>query len=252
METIHFLGYILPETVKVSVHHSPLLKWEAPEHGIPMEYMINIADSKIDVECKVSEYRQALLAELRMRALDLCRASINLVAFQRGFGLTTILDTFVDPTGLTSIVQVHNPRLEAACTAFSLDSTFDEIHTLVRQDVHLSVVLNDLITALTMTHTAQINCARALDGLKHRIAAPGSKDPAAWRQMREALNLSEDYLKFITDRSTDPRHGKLPIISENDANEILLRAWTVVNRYFEHLKRKGAPLPQTEFPILAA
>jgi hypothetical protein len=41
-------------------------------------------------------------------------------------------------------------------------------------------------------------------------------------------------------------------LSENDANEILLRAWTVVNRYFEHLKRKGAPLPQTEFPILAA
>jgi hypothetical protein len=107
METIHFLGYILPETIKVSVHHSPLLKWEAPEHGISMEYMINITDSKIDVECKVSEYRQSLLAELRMRALDLCSASINLVAFQRGFGLTTILDTFVDPTGTTSIVQVH-------------------------------------------------------------------------------------------------------------------------------------------------
>ena len=250
MEIVHFLGHVEPQTVQVSIGHAPLIKWEAPEHNLSMEFTTHIAASKIDVECKVNRYGPELLVELRLRALDLCRASVNLVAMKMGFGLTTILDRFVDPSGAIMAIHVHNSDLAALCTAFDLTTNFDAVHLLVLQDVRLSVILNDMISGLTTTHTAQISCARVLDGLKHHIASAGTPDSVAWQQMRDALNVSEKYLKFVTEHSREPRHGKLPIISENDQREILRRTWIVMNRYLEHLKMGNAALPLADFPLL--
>jgi hypothetical protein len=40
-----------------------------------------------------------------------------------------------------------------------------------------------------------------MDRLKHLIAGPNAKDPQAWQQMRDALEISEDYLKYIIEHS---------------------------------------------------
>lgn len=249
MDIVHFLGFILPNNPIISIAGHPKMRMTAPEIGVDLLYTVDITNSKIDITCEVEpRYRDELLIELRMRALDICRAAVNLVAFSGGLGLMTVLDTFVDTVGNPTVVTIANPKLAAACTSFSA-ATFEDVHKFVREDIHLSVLLNDLIMAQTMTHTAQINCARVIDGLKNRIA-PGLKDKAAWAKFQETLNLGEDYLKFISKRSSDPRHGQLPIVTREEAGEIILRAWTVMNRYFEYLKGGSIKLESATYPVL--
>jgi hypothetical protein len=43
-----------------------------------------------------------------------------------------------------------------------------------------------------------VNCARAMDRLKHLIALPNASEKHAWKQMRDVLQIDERYLKFIT------------------------------------------------------
>ena len=101
------------------------------------------------------------------------------------------------------------------------------------------------------THVAPVNCARAMDRIKHLIASPGSTDAQAWRQMREALHIDEDYLKFITEASKGPRHGRPGHTPGIETTEATRRAWSVMNRYFEFVKRGRTPLATHQFNILA-
>lgn len=250
MPTIHLLGRVLPEVVKISVDHTPIVKWESPDISLTMEFTNHITDSRIDVECKLNRWDPDTFVPVYMRALDLGRASVDVIAFTMGYGLTVFLDTLVDPSGTRSTILLKDDSLPPLCTAFTLNKGFDEVHSMVLQDTALYMALNDLIVAITLPHVAPVNCARAMDRLKHLIALPGAKDKHAWQKMQDALRINEAYLKLITDHSAAPRHGKPINIPGAVTTEITRRAWTVMNRYFEYRKRNDGPLPLREFPTL--
>jgi hypothetical protein len=250
MATVHFLGRVLPKVVKVSLGHKPKLKWESPDIGLTMEFTNHITDSNIDVECTLNRWTPDDFVAVYMRALDLCRASVNVVAFAMGCGLTVFLDTFVDPSGAHSPILCNDDRLRPLCTAFTLTAGFDEIHAMVLQNPTLFMALNDLILAITLPHVSSVNCARAMERLKHLIAPNSTNDVKAWQQMREALRIGETYLKFITRHSVGPRHGSAVHVPGAVTTEVTRRAWTIMNRYFEYRKKGGAPLTAAEFPLL--
>lgn len=250
MPTVHFLGKVFPQVVLVSIDHKPTIKWEAPEVGLTMEFTNHIVDSQVDVECKLNRYTSGDLVPIYMRALDICRASVDLASFAMGYGLTVVVETFVDPTGSKSAVFPKDESLAPLCTAFTLTNGFDAIHTMVLGDWRLFSVLNDLIEAITLPHVSLVNCARAVERLRHLIASPGSNDKNAWKQMRDALRVDEAYLKFITDHSTDPRHGRPVYVPGNVTTEVTHRAWTIMNRYFEYRKNGSNPLLANDFPLL--
>jgi hypothetical protein len=87
--------------------------------------------------------------------------------------------------------------------------------------------------------------------LRH-IVSPSTPKGQAWRHLRDALNISEPYLKLITDVSTGPRHGDPTHIPGDMTVEITRRAWTIMNRFFEYKKRNAGALPLIEFPLLSA
>jgi hypothetical protein len=68
--------------------------------------------------------------------------------------------------------------------------------------------------------------------------------------MRDVLNLDLDYLKLISDASTNPRHGVPERAGGLLCSEVVLRTWNVMNRFFEYRKRGNVPLPLAEFPLL--
>ncbi len=250
MPTIHFLGRVLPEVAKVSLGHKPMLKWESPDIGLIMEFTNHITDSRIDVECRLNRWAPDDFVHVYMRAVDLCRASVNVVAFAMGCGLTAFLDTFVDPNGMHSPMLCGDDRLRPLCTAFTLTTGFDEVHAMVLQNPTLFMALNDLILAITLPHVSSVNCARAMERLRQLIAPDGGKDKKAWRQMRETLRIDEPYLKYITQHSVGPRHGSPVHVPGVVTTEVTRRAWIIMNRYFEYRKRGGAPLESAEFPLL--
>lgn len=249
MPTVHFLGRVLPEVIQVSIGDKSV-KWEAPELGLTMEFTNHIENSRIDVECKVNRYTPEDLVPVYMRALDLCRASVDLVAFTMGCGFTVHIETFVDPSGARSSILPKDDSLPPLCTAFTLANGFDEVHSMVLQDWRLFMALNDLVIAITLPHVSPVNCARAMERLKYLIASPTSKDKQGWQQMRHALQISEAYLKFITDHSADPRHGRPVHIPGRVTTEVTRRAWIIMNRYFEYRKRRSKPLSLNDFPVL--
>ena len=249
MLTVHFLGKVFPEELQVSVGHTPIIKWEDVEIGLTMEFTCRIVKSRIDVECKLNRFTAEDFVPAYMRALDLCRASVDVIAFAKGCGLTVYLDTFVGPNGVKSIIAFKDDRLPPLCTAFTLTEGVDKIHNMVLQEPGLFMALNDLIVAITLPHVSPVNCARAMERLRHLIASPGSSDKRAWQQMRDTLQIDKPYLRFITKHSTDPRHGRPVRIPGAVTNEVIRRAWIIMNRYLEYRKRTG-PLPEKDFPLL--
>jgi hypothetical protein len=216
-----------------------------------MEFTNHVVNSKIDIECRLNRFAPGDLVHVWMRAFDLARASIDLVAFATGCGLTVVLDTWVDPNGLKSRINPGDPpNLAPLCTAFTLTKDFDEVHQLVLSDPGFFMALNDLVNAIIYPHVSSVNCARCIEGLRHLIAAPGSTDKQAWEQMRQVLHIDRAYLQLITDTSTKPRHGDRIRVSGAVTTEITRRSWIIMNRYLEFRKRGSKPLPSTEFPLL--
>ena len=250
MPTVHFLGRVLPEPALVSVPSIAVRKWEDPELRLTMEFITHIANSKIDVECKLNTYNSEHFVNIYMRALDLCRVPVDLVAFKLGWGLSVVLEDFVGPSGVTTPIVCKDERLAALSTSFTLDNGFDLLCTKTSESVPLLMALSDLIAAITVPHISLVNCARAMDRLKHLIAPEGAKDGEAWRKLQEALRIEETYLKYITDHSKNPRHGRSGHTPGKVTTEVTRRAWTVMNRYFEYLKRGSTALPVNEFPLL--
>ena len=250
MQSIHFLGKILASPAHVTVASAPTIKWEAADLGLALEITCTIEESNIDVECRVEEYRPEYFDEFYRRALDICRAQVDLVAFKMGWGLTVVFEQFVDCNGIAAQIVHKNESLAPLCTAFSLDQGFDEIFAKVVLDIPLFMALRDLIEAISQPHLSPVNCARAMDRLKHLVATPGMNDKHAWQQLRQALQIDEAYLKYMTDHSANPRHGRPGHTPGIVTAEVTRRAWVIMNRYFEYLKRGNAVLDPSEFPLL--
>jgi hypothetical protein len=250
METIHLLGRVLPEPFSVTVSFQPTVKWEAEDIGMTFEFVCHIKNSTIDVECRLPKYRDEYFPMIYMRALDLCRAQVDLIAFKNGIGLTVLLDSFSNPAQVITPIVPKDDRLAAICSAFTLDQGFDEVCANVLQSIPVFMALRDLISSITVPHDSLVNCARAMDRLKHLVASPQANDKQAWAQLREALRLDEQYLKFITESSKNPRHGRPGHTPGSITTEVTRRAWTIMNRYLEYVKRGSNVLPEIEFPVL--
>ena len=99
-----------------------------------------------------------------------------------------------------------------------------------------------LIEAVLLPHRAALNCARAIRKLRSLFAQPGASPESQWLAIRERLQISRTYMQIITRSSgawTD----------ETALPEVTRRAWIVMNRLLEYLKR-GEALPLSEFPLL--
>jgi len=250
MQTVNFLGRVFPEPAQITIPFGESIIWEAPELSLSMEFTCRVEKSLIDVACRVPKYKPGHFDAIYMRALDLSRAQVDLVAFKMGLGATVMLETFVDPVGAKTPIVLKDDRLPTLCTAFTLEQGFNELLVKVIQSVPLFMALRDLVSAITVPHASPVDCARAMDRLKHLVAAPRSKDAQAWKQLRNALQIDEAYLKYITDHSAGPRHGRPGYTPGTATSEVTRRAWIIMNRYLEYLKRNNVQLPISEFPLL--
>lgn len=196
------------------------------------------------------KYKTEHFPAIYMRALDLCRAQVDLVGFKMGWGVTVVLEAFVNENGVTTPIFLKDETLGALCTAFASDKHFDELCVKVIQSPALFMALRDLVSAISLPHVSLVDCARAMERLKHLVAEPGAKDAQAWEQLREALHIEKTYLRFITDHSTGPRHGRPGHTPGIDTTEVVRRSWIIMNRYLEYLRRDGTSLPLAEFPLL--
>lgn len=242
MPKVQFNGHILPSIAKVTFTSGRAIKWESPDIDLALEIAVKIEDSAIQIDCETNRWEADLLLPVFMRALDICRTSVNLVAFSKGYGLRVHIDSYICPGGIRSEILFQDESLPPLCTAFQLDRDFDVVHGLIMQYPPLFSALNDLIAAITTPHVSVVNCARAIETIRHLVSPESTSDAQAWKTMRAQLCIDRSYLQLISDQSTGPRHGRPDHISGDITTEITRRSWVVMNRCLEYLKA-GKSLP---------
>jgi hypothetical protein len=203
MPKVQFAGRIFPEAIQLSIKDHPQINWKDDENDLDINFAISIQKGAVTVDCDVNKFDPALhLTSLYMRAFDLARATVDLTAFCTGYGFTVLFEKFTSPNGETTNLGPHDPRLGALCTAFKMgtsplgtdENDFHKVLVIVSTDWRIFFALRDLIEAITLPHECATNCARAIERLRH-IIAPNQPKGQAWRTLRNALNLSEPYLK---------------------------------------------------------
>lgn len=256
MAKVQFLGRVLPEILRITV--PPVdIGWNEradSERGIIIDttFKIRINLSIINIECEAKSNHPDEVNILAIRAQDLARAAVNILAFKRAAGLSVIFDFCIQENGIPAPIVPQDPMLSTTCTAFEETdgATISALFKMVVTEEPVHRALNDLITAITLPHVSPQSCARAMDGLKHHIAGSGLKEPAMWETMRKVLNIDMDFLKYITEASKGPRHAKPGQTPGSVTTEVTARSWAIMNRYFEYRKRNSQPLTEPDFPLL--
>jgi hypothetical protein len=255
MPKVAFLGRVFPICYQLNMAHPNPLEWIWEEENLVLRFDVRIEKSNTRIECTLDRFKPEYLAEIHRRSLDIVRSAVNLAAFCSGVGYSVVFEHFVDDLGKQSVFSPQDPSLAGLCTSFSLDpgsakTPFGKMWDLVVTDPALFQALDDLIVSITLPHHSSVNCARAVEGLRHLIAAPGASASQAWEQMRDALRLDRSFLQLITDTSTAPRHGDRAYIPGATTTEVVRRSWIIMDRFLEYRKRGNTPLPAADFPML--
>jgi hypothetical protein len=257
MPTVSFLGKVFPSGVVKLTWSIPYpVRWPVEKIGATI-FRINIENSEVRVDCEIPKYDPDEVKYLLVPAIELTECLVDLAAFSSGYGWLMFLDTFVDPEGNTGPIGYVHHELSAECTAYKAITTTQEdrdalakiINLVFAIDRGLMYALKDLIEAVTRPNVSPINCGRVMDGLR-KIAAPSLAPAAGWRVLQGIVNCDEKYQRFVTDLSTNPRHGDRTMIAGDIAAEAVKRTWIVMNRFLEYRKRGNQPLPLNEFPRL--
>jgi hypothetical protein len=247
MPIVHFTGYVEPRNVQVTV--GPFIVEERDQTtDTVMKFTVNVVEGHVGIECELSQFNRELHSALTNRSTELVRTALDMLSFQTGYGFFLYIDKFYGEDGKEETLMTKNPRLANLCTAYSQEN-FQEVLDMIAYEPNLYMALNDLVVACTVGRQAAINCARAMDAIKYMIS-PGKRDIDAWPAMREALNVSEAYLRFITEFSKSHRHGNRTWQPSDPIEEDLQRSWVIMNRFLIARSRKLSQLPVAEFPIL--
>jgi len=251
-----FLGSVLPLTARISIPEIPYATCYG-EGGLVLDLEISIANSIVEVDCTMSHFDEVTFPYAHVKSLDLARAAVDLVAFGTGWGLSVNFHTFIGPDRTRKNLLPSHEGLSQLCTAYKptfaqpqKDKDFQKMLLLVFEEPPLFLALHDLTQAITESHHAPVNCARAIEGLR-TMMGPGEPRAKQWASFRHSLNVQEDYVRLITDQSVAARHGERPFIHGSLVQEVVERSWMLMNRFLEFRKRGNQPLPLAEFPSLA-
>jgi hypothetical protein len=177
-------------------------------------------------------------------------------AFAKGVFPTLYLETFLPPDGTTQLLVPQNPVVAALCSSYKFDNNtpsenanLDKVIRLLISDRALFMPLNELSMANTLPHLGPANCGRVLDGLR-KLIVPGVDPKKAWPIFQATLNADDKYLEFISDLSTNPRHGDRTHIPAAPVIESMKRTWVIMDRFIEYRKRGNQSLPLADFPLL--
>jgi hypothetical protein len=247
---IGFFGRVHPRGIKISIPEVRVIHYQDEARQFLLNIVPVVQNSMIAVDCYFDRLIDNHSSAILTVVLTAIRSQIDLISFSLGVGTIVVLDWMKDYNGVVSNIALSQSDLKAMCTAFKDDATYLTLKNLATSDQAMSLALNDLILAQTMPAHAEINCARAVEGIRHVVAGQGIPPKTAWPTMRHALNLDEAYLELITRNSIPRRHGQLAPIEEILIQEILRRSWIIMDRFFHYKLRGDRPLSTSEFPLL--
>jgi len=249
MPKMQFQGRVIPEIADITAPAFGSI-WKHSPTGIEATFQFKIEHSKVSVDCDSNKFGTPDEKNILTRAVyDFARTIVDLVAFKNGERLYLILDK-LDFEGRIRTIRTTDPRLSTISSAVKGDDDFNFLVKLATNNMTVFMALRHLTESME-PRGAAVRAAQAIDGLRSLFVPANGKEGAGWPPLRAALNVSEAYLKIITDQSFDPRHGNYVPLDGVNRTDVVFRAWEVMNRFLEYKKRNDTNLPLSEFPLLA-
>lgn len=239
MPTVEFHGFVIPR--EKTLNARGVLNWNDVIVGT-LTY--HIREAIVSVKFELESVGPGVFDYAYTLAFYHVRAVINAISFSSGIGFTLILENGVQPDHEPGPIAIYKPEL-AAISGFSSQEVVDAF----TKERKLMKPLSDLADALLYPLDAFVNCARCIDGLCHLISSEKKREKR-WASLRGNLNLTKEFLFFVTDGSAELRHGDTPAQSLADIQEATTRTWKVMTRFLEYRKRGDVPLPVSDFEIL--
>jgi hypothetical protein len=244
-----FEGRVIPEVRRVTIPQVDPLRYSDP-WGFHANIHISIVDGKVAIDCFCFD-PEPQPGMCMVRCYECATSLVDLYAFTKGWSLSVILDSMI-VGGTTTPVALSELSLQPLASSISSDDDFRCIWQVVLKRFNLKFALRDLVVGVGSLNYPHIGSARCIEAVRGLLASDAPNERAAWSKMRSLLNVERDYLQHITDGSRRPRHGDRGGVTGDGQRIALQRAWTIMNRYFEFMKRGGEqPLPNAEFPTLA-
>jgi hypothetical protein len=246
-----FHGRLLPEVRRLQLPWNPRFKYSDPRSGLNAEFEIQIHASMIHVRCSTeTPDSDAQYSEIMVRSFQFCSTLAHVITFCTGWALQVIIDSGF-ANGKLRPIALSERRAVACCQSFSIDRDLEEVADLALNDLSLAFALGDLAAGVGQLNYSSVAAGRALDTLRHAISGPDMGTAKGWELLRDTLHVSESYAKSITEASAKPRHGERGKVEGANELAVLLRAWTVVDRFIEFKKRGGKEaLPLSSYPTL--
>jgi hypothetical protein len=247
VDTIRFFGALHPKA-RVGLKGTGTFT----RNGRPLSIKFNVFDSQLYAECSTDTFTTSDFSDIYSITLHFIRLQVCLFGFAKGLGFVPVIEGFVTPDG------TYHPAFRqyedlAERASFNIDDAVErqQVAEIFRTNRIMQMALFDLIQTITTMDTVHVNCNRVMESIRRTISPNVKNESKAWEAMHAALNISQDYQKFISDVSKKPRHGNRDIAPNFDeAKEITQRSWTIMNRYIEYERRGKQPLNDPNFPFL--
>lgn len=258
MPIVRLFGKIHPEFRKFTLPQPINVNWGSADLGFPLVMHASVKESAFEISSDLPRFEDSMTSTLCARGANLMRAYMDAAAFSTGLGFVMTWTYMQKPDGKMYDISSGNEYLAPLCTAYTFpprnaieNQEFNEIVRLMLGEPQLLGAMMDLADTLYFHHQTPTNCGRVLDALRKALA-PNKAPSAGWTVLQKALRLSRSYTEWISEQSTDPRHGeRVTPIPEQTVKEISIRTWNIVNRFLEYRKRGNHPLPESEFSLLS-
>ena len=93
MQTVHFLGHVLPPQPETTVRLVPSIAIHEELPDLNATFTTRITNSKIDIECTQVVFSEDNYFVLYIRAYEMVRSLVDLITFASGIRRTVHLDT---------------------------------------------------------------------------------------------------------------------------------------------------------------
>jgi hypothetical protein len=246
---IYLKGRILPEIRNVSLLGKRVFHVDDPT-GAKGIFHFEFKDGIVDVKCEIEKSIPNLGATCIAKALELGSIPINILAFSKGWHLTIIFDEMTEAE-IRTATAFSELSLQECVTAFSSAKNFESVEEILADSFNIRFAFSDLISSLGNLNYSAIASGRAVEAVRRDLSPQALSEKQAWKNMREKLNIDEEYLRIVTNASTKPRHGDRGATNGQIQMKVTRSAWQIMNRYLEYKIRGGIEkLSENDFPFL--
>lgn len=247
----HLSGKIIPERVTFSTNVPPI-RIAVPEYDFDFMIALSIVLShisiKIESENEITDYET-----LRNVTVEYVRMHTDSYGYLNGYTYGVEITSFSGSNNKPHVlfgVGIHALKND--------DRPFHQIGDilpLLWEHDELRIVLGDLRRSIEYPNDTALFCYRAIEGIMQFFVDGDPQDDRvrknAWKSMRDALNISESWIKERIEKFSIPsRHGKRVFLSGKMREDMMNDAWKVTDRFISYLKNDKKSLDRDNFPEL--